>query len=215
MNNRLYGNLIFELSKPGRKGYSLPKNRFGNYEVPQELRRQQDAELPECDEMTVVRHYTNLSANNFGVDNGFAQMFLEAGIARCFPSLEEPEFAQNGGSSANGCQRNSLSRFLFEQFAQVVASQQVSGAGHSSREEDDAGVVVVAKTEDGVGHNRDVVGSHYRHIFVNRNGGYFYARAAQDVNGSEGFDFLKAVCEKNVDSFHGIFGVLFVSGMIF
>lgn len=25
MNNRLYGNLIFELSKPGRRGYSLPK----------------------------------------------------------------------------------------------------------------------------------------------------------------------------------------------
>ena len=71
MNNKLYGSLIFELSKPGRKGYSLPKNRFGNYEVPQEMRRQQDAELPECDEMTVVRHYTNLSANNFGVDNGF------------------------------------------------------------------------------------------------------------------------------------------------
>ena len=71
MNNRLYGNLIFELSQPGRKGYSLPKNRFGDYTVPQELRRKEDAELPECDEMTVVRHYTNLSANNFGVDNGF------------------------------------------------------------------------------------------------------------------------------------------------
>ena len=71
MNNRLYGNLIFELSKEGRKGYSLPKNRFGHYGVPQELRRQEDAALPECDEMTVVRHYTNLSANNFGVDNGF------------------------------------------------------------------------------------------------------------------------------------------------
>jgi len=71
MNSRLYGNLIFELSKAGRKGYSLPKNRFGNYNVPQTLRRQKDAALPECDEMTVVRHYTNLSANNFGVDNGF------------------------------------------------------------------------------------------------------------------------------------------------
>ena len=71
MNNRLYGNLIFELSKEGRKGYSLPKNPFGDYEVPQELRPQSDAELPECDEMTVVRHYTNLSGNNFGVDNGF------------------------------------------------------------------------------------------------------------------------------------------------
>ncbi len=71
MNNRLYGNLIFELSQEGRKGYSLPKNRFGQYAVPESLRRQNDAALPECDEMTVVRHYTNLSANNFGVDNGF------------------------------------------------------------------------------------------------------------------------------------------------
>ena len=71
MNNRLYGNLIFELSQEGRRGYSLPKNCFGNYEVPVSMRRAEDAQLPECDEMTVVRHYTNLSANNFGVDNGF------------------------------------------------------------------------------------------------------------------------------------------------
>ena len=71
MNNRLYGNLIFELSQSGRCGYSLPKNRFGEYKVPKELCREKNAELPECDEMTVVRHYTNLSANNFGVDNGF------------------------------------------------------------------------------------------------------------------------------------------------
>jgi len=71
MNNKLYGNLIFELSQEGRRGYSLPKNRFGNYEVPASMRRKEEAQLPECDEMTVVRHYTNLSANNFGVDNGF------------------------------------------------------------------------------------------------------------------------------------------------
>ena len=71
MNNRLYGNLIFELSKPGRKGYSLPASRYGNYEIPASMRRAEDAELPECDELTVVRHYTNLSNNNFGVDTGF------------------------------------------------------------------------------------------------------------------------------------------------
>ncbi|MBO4658565.1 MAG: aminomethyl-transferring glycine dehydrogenase subunit GcvPB [Prevotella sp.] len=71
MNNRLYGNLIFELSKPGRKGYSLPASPFGECPLPEHLRRTTDARLPECDELTVVRHYTNLSANNFGVDNGF------------------------------------------------------------------------------------------------------------------------------------------------
>ncbi len=71
MNNRLYGHLIFELSKEGRKGYSLPKNQFGEYEIPQSLCREREAALPECDELTVVRHYTNLSNNNFGVDTGF------------------------------------------------------------------------------------------------------------------------------------------------
>ena len=45
MNNRLYGNLIFELSQPGCKAYSLPKNEFGNYEIPNNLKREKDAEL--------------------------------------------------------------------------------------------------------------------------------------------------------------------------
>ena len=71
MNHKLYSKLIFELSHPGRRGYSLPKNQFGHHEIPAELKRTADAELPECDEMTVVRHYTNHSGNNFGVDNGF------------------------------------------------------------------------------------------------------------------------------------------------
>ena len=63
--------MIFELSKEGRKGYSLPKNNYGDYEIPASMQRAADAELPECDELTVVRHYTNLSNNNFGVDTGF------------------------------------------------------------------------------------------------------------------------------------------------
>ena len=71
MNNKLYGKLIFELSKKGRKGYSLPRHEYGDYEVPASLCRAEDAALPECDELTVVRHYTNLSNNNFGVDTGF------------------------------------------------------------------------------------------------------------------------------------------------
>ena len=71
MNNKLYGSLIFELSKKGRKGYSLPRNNYGDYEIPASMQRTVEAQLPECDELTVVRHYTNLSNNNFGVDTGF------------------------------------------------------------------------------------------------------------------------------------------------
>ena len=71
MNNKLYGKLIFEMSHEGSKAYSLPENTYGDYELPAALRRGSDADLPECDELTVVRHYTNMSGNNFGVDNGF------------------------------------------------------------------------------------------------------------------------------------------------
>jgi glycine dehydrogenase subunit 2 len=70
MNNRIYNRLIFELSHEGRVGYSLPKDDFPAHQLPEADLRKEDARLPECDELTVVRHYTNHSGNNFGVDNG-------------------------------------------------------------------------------------------------------------------------------------------------
>ena len=74
MNKTYYSKLIFELSRPGRVGYSLPKNEFEGYSLVQlgaTQSRQTKTLLPECDELTVVRHYTNMSNNNFGVDTGF------------------------------------------------------------------------------------------------------------------------------------------------
>jgi len=73
MNRRLYDKLIFEYSRPGRCGYSLPKNPYSRHlsELPQSCRRDDSLLLPEVDEPTVVRHYTNASTNNFGVDTGF------------------------------------------------------------------------------------------------------------------------------------------------
>ena len=74
MNNTFYGKLIFELGEEGRVGYSLPKNEFEGYSIndlPDGLKRKSTMLLPELDELSVVRHYTNMSNNNFGVDTGF------------------------------------------------------------------------------------------------------------------------------------------------
>ncbi len=69
---KYYDRLIFELSREGRCGYSLPVNKFpASPEVPQQLRRAAPLRLPEVSEPDVVRHYTNLSQMNFGVDTGF------------------------------------------------------------------------------------------------------------------------------------------------
>ena len=67
---KYYDKLIFELSKPGRIGFSLPECEAAA-EIPAKLRRESKLVLPEVSEPDVVRHYTNLSQMNFGVDTGF------------------------------------------------------------------------------------------------------------------------------------------------
>ncbi|MFL5970220.1 MAG: aminomethyl-transferring glycine dehydrogenase subunit GcvPB, partial [Gaiellaceae bacterium] len=63
--------LIFEKSQPGRRGGELPKPDVPRAEVPAELRRQTPARLPELAEPEIVRHFTELSSRNFGIDTGF------------------------------------------------------------------------------------------------------------------------------------------------
>lgn len=68
---RYYDKLIFELSKPGRSAYSLPQCSNAALGLPGSLLRAEAPALPEVSEVDVVRHYTNLSQMNFGVDTGF------------------------------------------------------------------------------------------------------------------------------------------------
>lgn len=67
--------LIFELSRPGRVAYSLPEldvpARPVEELIPSDMLRKEEAALPEVYEVDVIRHYTELSRRNFGVDNGF------------------------------------------------------------------------------------------------------------------------------------------------
>jgi len=67
---KYYDKLIFELSRSGRTGYSLPESSKP-LDVPEHLLRKDSPRLPEVSEVDVVRHYTNLSQMNFGVDTGF------------------------------------------------------------------------------------------------------------------------------------------------
>jgi len=63
--------LIFEISKPGRIGYSLPRHDVPEVKVPEQYRRKHAADLPEVSEPDVVRHFVNLSTRNHHVDKDF------------------------------------------------------------------------------------------------------------------------------------------------
>ncbi len=75
MNNSQSTELVFELSKPGRRCHLLPKCDVPTKPVEQLLPRHQRCEtvppLPEVGEIDLIRHFTNLSARNMSIDTNF------------------------------------------------------------------------------------------------------------------------------------------------
>lgn len=64
--------LIFEISKKGRSAYSLPECDVKEFDlIDNEYLRTEAPNLPEVSELDAVRHFTQLSQRNHGVDTGF------------------------------------------------------------------------------------------------------------------------------------------------
>jgi glycine dehydrogenase subunit 2 len=64
--------LIYEKSQPGRRGGEPPRYEgLPQVDVPEELRRAEAPRLPELAEPEILRHFTELSTRNFGIDTGF------------------------------------------------------------------------------------------------------------------------------------------------
>jgi glycine dehydrogenase subunit 2 len=63
--------LIYEKSQAGRRGGELPRYDLPPADVPGDLRRAEPPRLPELAEPEILRHFTELSTRNFGIDTGF------------------------------------------------------------------------------------------------------------------------------------------------
>jgi len=64
--------LIFEKSIDGRKGIRVtPSDVPTTINIKKEFLRQKAAEMPQLSELDVIRHFTELSRRNFGVDTNF------------------------------------------------------------------------------------------------------------------------------------------------
>src|SRR5207302_1882196 len=63
--------LIHERAQPGRRASSLPRYDLPVPDLPEDLARATPPRLPEVSEPELVRHFTELSTRNFGIDTGF------------------------------------------------------------------------------------------------------------------------------------------------
>lgn len=70
-----YNSTLMEISKKGRKAYSLLKLDIDDIKIEdmidEKMIRKSKLNLPEVSELDIARHYTLLSNKNFGVDTGF------------------------------------------------------------------------------------------------------------------------------------------------
>ena len=64
--------LIFEKSRPGRVGCVMPKCDTPEVDLSAELGSiREELGLPEVSELDTLRHFTNLSHLNYGIETGF------------------------------------------------------------------------------------------------------------------------------------------------
>ncbi|EWG06999.1 MAG: glycine dehydrogenase subunit 2 [Candidatus Aramenus sulfurataquae] len=83
--------LIFEYKEKGRRGMLIPREdeirKAVSVNIPDKIRREREAELPELSELEVIRHYIRLSQMSFGVDTGM--MPLGSCTMKYNPKVEE------------------------------------------------------------------------------------------------------------------------------
>lgn len=103
--------LLWERSRKGRCGFSLPSRDVPETDLPQEL-QSPELDLPDLSELDVVRHYTRLSHWNFGVDTGSYP--LGSCTMKYNPKTNEIQAARSGFAHAHPLLPSSMSQGILQ-----------------------------------------------------------------------------------------------------
>ncbi|MFP4527088.1 MAG: aminomethyl-transferring glycine dehydrogenase subunit GcvPB [Candidatus Kapaibacterium sp.] len=95
--------LLFEKSRPGRKGYTMPRLDVPDYSgnLPDQYRRGNSPELPEVSENEIARHFVRLSHLNYNIEEGFYP--LGSCTMKYNPKVNEKTSALPGFTELHPC----------------------------------------------------------------------------------------------------------------
>lgn len=144
--------LIFEISKPGRKGYSLPECDVPKQDLSlilgKDSMRTDMPKLPEVSELDAVRHYTKLSSRNHGVDSGFYP--LGSCTMKYNPKMNEVVAGFDGFSKLHPYQNESstqgaleLMYSLSEMLSEITGMDQMSLQPSAGAHGELAGLMII------------------------------------------------------------------------
>ncbi len=157
--------LIFELSKTGRAAADIPQSDIPETDIASFIDTKylrDNLDLPEVSESDLVRHYTNLSRRNFGVDLGFYP--LGSCTMKYNPKINEsvaafPEFtslhpyAPEAFAQGNLQLLHTMQRILCNIFGMVEFTLQPAAGAHGEL----TGVMMIKKYFEQKGENRRII----------------------------------------------------------
>ena len=204
---RKYEKLIFEISKPGRKAYNLPELDVEDKDIksliPEEFLCESELDFPELYELDVVRHYTNLSNKNYGVDTGFYP--LGSCTMKYNPKINENTarydgFANLHPKQSEECTQGAL-QLLYEldtSLAEVAGMDKMSLQPAAGAHGELTGIMVIKAfhEKNGEGHRNKIIvpdSAHGTNPATAAMAGYKIVEVKSNKNGLVDVEALKAV----------------------
>ena len=199
--------LIYEKSVPGRRGVQLPDCSVPPHKakIPQSLRREKSAELPEVSELDVVRHYTNLSRKNFSIDTNFyplgsctmkynpkvcESIAKNDGFARLHPLLPQ---LRNGGILTQGALKVLYNSERL--FAEITGMAEITLQPMAGAHGELTGVMLIAAYHKSKGNNKSRIlipdSAHGTNPASASIAGYSVTTIPSDKNGVMDFEIFK------------------------
>lgn len=207
-----YDKIIFEISRPGRTGYNLPDLDVEDTKIdsliPSDYLNKEELDMPELSEVDVVRHYTNLSIKNYGLDNGMYP--LGSCTMKYNPKINE-EIANLSGFKnlhpyqGDGCTQGALKLMydLAESLAEIsgmdAATLQPAAGAHGEL----TGVLLIRAYHQARGDmNRDKIiipdSAHGTNPATCSMGGFTPIEIKSDANGLVDLEALEAAMTEEV-----------------
>jgi glycine dehydrogenase subunit 2 len=198
---------VYELSSAGRIGFRYPQPDVPLADLPDEFLRD-DLPLPELTELDVVRHFTNLSKNNYSIDGGFYP--LGSCTMKYNPKVNENVARLSGFAFSHPLQpietvqgNLALMYQLQEWLKEISGFAGVSLQPAAGAQGELAGVMIIrAYHQSRQDHKRKKIlipdSAHGTNPASSAMSGFEVVSVPTDSNGNINLEVLKAVCNDEV-----------------
>ncbi len=202
--------LIFEKTFPGKEGFRLQDSGIPRADITKTIGRnmlRETLDLPEVSETDVVRHYTELSRLNFGIDNGFYP--LGSCTMKYNPKVNEQVASFSGFTDLHPyapeelCQGTLKALYQMQEFlSEITGMDQFTLMPAAGAHGELTGILIIKKYLESIGQTRHKIivpdSAHGTNPATAKESGFDIVSVKSDAEGLVDINELKAIVDEDV-----------------